>query len=208
MIERLALLALLLAAATASAWGQTVGVQPAERARIDRALRAAFPTASAAWLKRLVPDETLRTCSTYHNAPPKDVGEAIMKRERATIKYPPDGKLVGDWRRGEKLAQSGYGMRFTDYPPKRENGGNCYACHQISPREESYGSIGVKLLKYGKGHNFGASETKTVYDKLYNSHATVPCSRMPRFGANGILTIDQIKDLVALLMDPESPVNK
>ena len=31
---------------------------------------------------------------------------------------------------------------------------------------------------------------------------------MPRFGANKILTIEQIKDLVALLMSPDSPVNK
>jgi sulfur-oxidizing protein SoxX len=31
---------------------------------------------------------------------------------------------------------------------------------------------------------------------------------MPRFGANKILTIDQIKDAVALLMSPDSPVNK
>jgi sulfur-oxidizing protein SoxX len=31
---------------------------------------------------------------------------------------------------------------------------------------------------------------------------------MPRFGHNGILTEQQIKDVVALLMDPESPVNK
>ncbi len=208
MIPRLALLALFIATTTGPAWAQNVVVQPIDRARVERAMRAAFPTANAEWQKRLQQDETLRTCSSYHNAPPKEVGEAIMKRERATIQYPPDGKLMGDWRRGEKLAQSGYGMRFTDYPPKRENGGNCYACHQISPQEESYGTIGVKLLQYGKGHNFGASETKTVYDKLYNSHATVPCSRMPRFGANGILTIDQIKDLVALLMDPESPVNK
>jgi L-cysteine S-thiosulfotransferase len=31
---------------------------------------------------------------------------------------------------------------------------------------------------------------------------------MPRFGANKVLTEKQITDLVALLFDPESPVNK
>jgi sulfur-oxidizing protein SoxX len=31
---------------------------------------------------------------------------------------------------------------------------------------------------------------------------------MPRFGHFGALTEQEIKDLVALLMDPESPVNK
>jgi sulfur-oxidizing protein SoxX len=31
---------------------------------------------------------------------------------------------------------------------------------------------------------------------------------MPRFGTNKILSMDQMKDLVALLMSPESPLNK
>ena len=49
---------------------------------------------------------------------------------------------------------------------------------------------------------------KATYEKIYNSHVALPCSNMPRFGANKILTIDQIKDAVALLMSPDSPVNK
>jgi sulfur-oxidizing protein SoxX len=49
---------------------------------------------------------------------------------------------------------------------------------------------------------------KAVYEKLYNAHASFPCSLMPRFGSNDVLTIDQIKDLVALVMSPDSPVNK
>jgi sulfur-oxidizing protein SoxX len=31
---------------------------------------------------------------------------------------------------------------------------------------------------------------------------------MPRFGTNGVLTMEQIKDIVALMMSPESPVNR
>jgi sulfur-oxidizing protein SoxX len=31
---------------------------------------------------------------------------------------------------------------------------------------------------------------------------------MPRFGANKVLSEKQIKDLVAFLFDPESPINK
>ena len=31
---------------------------------------------------------------------------------------------------------------------------------------------------------------------------------MPRFGHNGILHEQQMKDIVALLMDPQSPVNQ
>ena len=112
------------------------------------------------------------------------------------------------WKKGEALAQNGYGLRFTDYPPRRENGGNCYACHQISKQEVSYGTIGPSLLRYGKLRNFAPAEVKATYEKIYNSHAVLPCSNMPRFGANKVLTIEQIKDAVALLMSPDSPVNK
>jgi sulfur-oxidizing protein SoxX len=31
---------------------------------------------------------------------------------------------------------------------------------------------------------------------------------MPRFGHAGILTVEQIKDVMALLLDPKSPVNQ
>jgi sulfur-oxidizing protein SoxX len=31
---------------------------------------------------------------------------------------------------------------------------------------------------------------------------------MPRFGHQGILTEAQMKDLMALLLDPDSPINK
>jgi L-cysteine S-thiosulfotransferase len=36
----------------------------------------------------------------------------------------------------------------------------------------------------------------------------VPCSNMPRFGSNKVLDEQQIKDVMAYLFDPESPVNK
>jgi L-cysteine S-thiosulfotransferase len=49
---------------------------------------------------------------------------------------------------------------------------------------------------------------KYVYGKVYDSQAFAACSAMPRFGAHGILTEQQIKDVVALLLDPKSPVNQ
>jgi sulfur-oxidizing protein SoxX len=184
--------------------------QPAvDPAKVDAAVRAAFPTAPADWAPRLIPDETMRQCSAHNNLPPKAVADAIQARERATIEYPADGRLVGDWKRGETLAQSGFGLRFTDYPPgNRVNGGNCYACHQLTRTEVSYGTVGPSLLNYGKIRNFGEAETKAAYDKIYNPHAAYPCSLMPRLGANKVLTIEQIKDAVALIMSPDSPVNK
>ncbi len=178
-------------------------------ARVDAVVKSAFPSAPADWAQRLMPDETMKQCASNNNLPPQALANAIMARERATIEYPADGKFIGDWKNGERVAQSGFGMRFTDYPPgNRANGGNCYACHQITKAEVSYGTIGPSLLNYGAIRKFGEAETKAAYEKVYNSHASYPCSLMPRLGANKVLTIEQIKDTVALLMSPDSPANK
>jgi sulfur-oxidizing protein SoxX len=187
-----------------------LGAQQApDTAKIDAAIKAAFPTAPADWAPRLTPDETMRECSAAENLPAAKTGEEIQKRERATIEYPADGQLMGDWKKGETLAQSGFGLRFTDYPPgNRVNGGNCYACHQLTKAEVSYGTVGPSLYNYGKVRKFSEADTKAVYEKIYNPHASYPCSLMPRFGTNKVLTIEQIKDAVALVMSPESPVNK
>jgi sulfur-oxidizing protein SoxX len=146
-------------------------------------------------------------CSAHRNSPPKNVADEIQKRELAGIVYPPDNNFMGDWKKGEALAQSGYGLRFTDYPARQANGGNCYACHQLTKKEVSYGTLGPSLSEYGKLRDFKPEAVKVAYEKIYDSHAAFPCSTMPRFGANKVLTIEQIKDAVALLMSPESPVN-
>lgn len=180
----------------------------ADPAKIEAMTKAAWSRAAPDWQARLEPDLTMKECVAHDNHPPKPLAEAIQKREKATIEYPADGKLMGDWKKGEALAQSGYGLRFSDYPPQRANGGNCYACHQLTKQELSYGTIGPSLLQYGKLHEFKEEAVKATYERIYNSHASHPCSFMPRFGANKVLTIDQIKDAVALLMSPDSPVNK
>ena len=195
-----ALLALMFAAAPALA-------QPVDPARVDATVKAAFPTAPADWASRLAGDETMRQCSAARNGPAKEVAAEIQSRERATIAYPPDNNFLGDWKKGETLAQSGYGLRFTDNPPRQANGGNCYACHQLTKKELSYGTLGPSLFEYGKLRDYKPEAVKAAYEKIYNSHAALPCSTMPRFGANKVLTIEQIKDAVALLMSPESPVN-
>ena len=177
-------------------------------AKVDAAVKAAFPTAPEDWASRLTPDETMRQCSATGNSPSKAIADAIQAREKASIEYPADGNYMGDWKKGEALAQNGYGLRFTDYPPTRANGGNCYACHQLTKKELSYGTLGPSLSEYGKLRDYKDAEVKAAYEKIYNSHAALPCSNMPRFGANKILTIEQIKDAVALLMSKDSPVNK
>jgi sulfur-oxidizing protein SoxX len=201
---RMTSLAIALVLGAAPAFAQTATVDPA---RADAAAKAAFPAAPAEWQPRLVPDETMRQCSEHRNNPPKAVADVIREREKATIVYPADGKLLGDWKKGEALAQSGYGLRFTDYPATRANGGNCYACHQLTKREVSYGTVGPSLTEYGKLRDYKDAGIKATYERIYNSHSAFACSNMPRFGANKILTVEQIKDAVALLMSRESPVN-
>jgi sulfur-oxidizing protein SoxX len=130
-----------------------------------------------------------------------------MAREKATIVYPADGKFLGDWKKGETSALSGYGGRMGD-DPKRAAGGNCYACHQLAASEISFGTLGPSLLGYGKAKGFTAAAQKEVYERIYNSQSASACSNMPRFGHTKFLTVEQIKDVLAFLMDPASPVNK
>jgi L-cysteine S-thiosulfotransferase len=200
-----ALLALTFAGGSAVVAQEKPAIDPA---RLDAAIKASWRTAPPEWQARLVPDETMRECSSYGNNPPQAAFDAIRKREGATILYPADGQLLGDWKKGDALAQSGYGLRFTDYPARRPNGGNCYACHQLTRQEVSFGTIGPSLLEYGKLRGSTPEAVKAAYDKIYNPHATSACSLMPRFGANKVLTPEQIKDLVALLMASDSPVNR
>ena len=93
-----------------SSWAQEIDA--IDEARIDAATRAAFPRASADWLARFKADQTLEACSRYRDAPPAEMALTIAARESATIQYPPDGKLIGDWKRGEQMAQSGYGSLY------------------------------------------------------------------------------------------------
>jgi sulfur-oxidizing protein SoxX len=171
-------------------------------------MKASFKARGQAKLERLDQDQTQKVCSAYAiKSPPKDVAEMIEKTNLASIKWPADGKFLGDWKNGEKIAQEGRGMQYSD-DPKGPVGANCYACHQLAPQEVSYGTIGPSLYQFGKLRGYGADMQKYAYGKVFNPEAYAACTNMPRFGHNGILTEEQIKDVVALLMDPNSPVNK
>jgi sulfur-oxidizing protein SoxX len=177
-------------------------------ARATAMLQASFKATGQAGLDRLIQDETQRVCSELAGkAPPKDVAERIEKLNLATIRYPADGKLLGDWKNGEKIAQEGRGKQFSD-DVAGPVGANCYACHQLTPQELSYGTIGPSLYQFGKLRGFEAETQRYAYGKIFNAEAYAACSSMPRFGQHEILTEQQLKDVTALLMDPESPVNK
>jgi L-cysteine S-thiosulfotransferase len=205
-MRRLVLLAGAIAAIGVAAY--LLFVRAPGASSVDAAVKASWTAASPEWLARLVQDETQKACSQYRNAPPKAVADAILARERAAMVYPADGDVMGDWKRGQVLAQSGYGGRFTDLPPRADNGGNCYACHQLDAKELSFGTLGPSLLAYGKDRKFAAAEARAVYERIYNPQAAIACANMPRLGASKFLTVEQIKDLVAFVMSPESPVNK
>ena len=171
-------------------------------------MKASFKDNGQAKLNRLNQDETQQVCSVWGGKQlPKDVAEKIEKANLALIKWPADGKLVGDWKRGESIAQRGTGFQYSD-DPAQPSGANCYACHQLSKQEISYGTMGPSLYNFAKTRGFTDDTRRYAWSKVWNSQAFSACSNMPRFGHNGILSEQQIRDIVALLVDPASPVNQ
>ncbi len=176
-------------------------------------IKSSFRDQGIAKIDRLDQDLGQQACSS--DTPPSEaIAKQIEATSLATIKWPAGGQYLGDWREGEKLAQNGRGMTWTD-PTTSNNGGNCYNCHQISKAEISYGTIGPSLYQYGKlrGVSDPASPTSApivqyTWGKLWNSKAYAACSNMPRFGHAGLLNEQQMRDIMALLLDPKSPVNQ
>jgi L-cysteine S-thiosulfotransferase len=186
--------------------GYPAGPEGKLRYAID-SMKRDFQAKGIAGMDRLDLDTLVQTCNQTNNKPKPDVAEALEVEQAAAIRLPADGKYMGDWKEGEKLAQSGRGMTWSD-KAGQPNGGNCYNCHRISKKEISFGTIGPSLVGYGKLKGTGVEAQKNAYAQIYNSKAFNACSAMPRFGHVGALDEKQIKDLVALLLDPESPVNK
>ncbi|MCH7342282.1 sulfur oxidation c-type cytochrome SoxX [Pelomonas sp. CA6] len=178
-------------------------------------LQASFRDEGIATMKRLDQDLGQQACSS-DQAPPEAVAKSIESEAMASIRWPADGRYLGDWKEGEKLAQNGRGMTWTDKSAEpAANGANCYNCHQISKQEVSFGTIGPSLYNYGKLRGVSnpadpaaAPIVQYTWGKLWNSKAYSACSNMPRFGHKGLLNEDQIRHVMALLLDPRSPVNE
>ena len=178
-------------------------------------LKSSFREQGIAKLDRLQLDASNQACSDSQGvALNEKLGKAIEEDNLKTVKFPADGKLLGSWAEGEKIAQNGRGLTWTD-SATAPNGGSCYNCHQLSKAELSYGSIGPSLYNYGKLRGVAdpaEAASKPIVDytwgKLWNSKAYNACSGMPRFGHANILTVEEIKHVMALLLDPKSPVNQ
>ena len=184
---------------------------------VQEVMKKSFREQGIAKLDRIEQDEFQKLCSDEaFYASKEGQKKAIELQEKALkeIKPPSDGKYLGDWKAGEAVAQSGRGFTWTD-TVKTVNGGGCYNCHQITKEEISFGTIGPSLYNYGKirgvtDPNSAAAKPIVEYTwgKIWNSKAYNACSNMPRAGHAGILNEAQVRHIVALLLDPNSPVNK
>ncbi len=211
--------AVMSAAALVAGCAGTPVPAPPSPAELDRQalamIQASFREQGIAKLDRLDQDLGQQACSSSQ-PPTAAVARQIEAEAAATVRWPAGGQYLGDWREGEKLAQNGRGMTWTDTSAAPSaNGAQCYNCHQISPAEVSFGTIGPSLYNYGKLRGVtnpadpaSAAILQYTWGKLWNSKAYAACSNMPRFGHAKLLNEAQIQHLMALLLDPKSPVNQ
>jgi sulfur-oxidizing protein SoxX len=178
--------------------------------KFNKMMTDSFKAQGIAGLDRIDQDATQKFCSDPVFANSKQgekMREKIQKINMDSIKQPSDGKYIGDWKNGEKIAQSGRGATWTD---KADTviGGGCYNCHQIDAKEISYGNIGPSLTGYGKLRGYSQEVVTYTWNRINNSKAYNACSNMPRFAHFKLLNEQQIQDVMALLLDPASPVNQ
>ena len=212
-MKRIAILALFAATNIVFA-ADTHKLNPKIEALAESAIAKSFTDDTPENIARVTsPDDTLKLCSQYRDNPPKKLADKLVEREKKNIKYPDNGVLMGDWKAGEKLVNAGFAMRLGKIEPdpiakqKGGQGGNCYACHAVSPKEVAAGNMGPSLIGYGSLRGIGEETIKYTYEKLYNAQAFMACSNMPRLGHNGVLKPEQIAHITAYLLSPESPVN-
>ena len=175
-------------------------------AEVQKVLQRDLHPRGQAGMDRLNQDAVQRACTESRDQPSAEVAKSLEGEQMKTIAFP-EGSLIGDWKKGEAIAQSGRGMTWNDKAGEPA-GGSCYNCHELSPREMSHGTVGPSLKGFGKTRGSGSDVQRYAYGKIYNAKAYNLCTQMPRFGASGTLTPQQIKDLVGLLLDPASPVNQ
>lgn len=196
--------AALVACATPAPVGDRPKVSAGDLDQITGLLKRDFKPRGQATMDRVQLDEVQRLCNLHGDNPPAELARPLEDAQLKAIKFP-EGSLIGDWKNGERIAQSGRGSMWSDTPGVQE-GGSCYNCHQLSPKVAAFGTIGPSLAGFGKIRGNRPEIQRYVYGKITNAKAYNACSHMPRLSAT--LNEQQIKDLVALLLDPASPVNQ
>ncbi|GCL65613.1 hypothetical protein AQPW35_46940 [Rubrivivax pictus] len=178
---------------------------------VDQYVAESFLPGPGQDLSRLQQDDTQKDCTTTRGKPGDALAEAIRAREARNMAYPEGGRLLGDWKAGQKIFNDGFGYRIGSFIPSNPNavrGGNCYACHQGEKKEVAFGNLGTSLQSYGKVRGQSEPIVKYTYEKIYNAKVYNACSNMPRLGHKGILSPKQVADLTAYLLDPASPINQ
>ena len=171
------------------------------------ALRSSMADKNFVTLERIERDALQELCSKPRTEDiDPEAAAAIRQAALESVPEPRNADYLGDWTRGEAVASNGRGLQYSDNPDQA-NGGNCYACHQLDPAELAYGTLGPSLAEYG-ARGQSPAMLQYTWAKLWNTHAYNVCSHMPRFGAAGILTEQQLRDVMAFLFAPESPVNR
>src|SRR3954452_12965850 len=140
-------LALLLALVALPAFGDPT---PQE---VQKVMQRDFHARGQPGMDRVVQDGVQRVCTESHDRPPAELAKALEADQMKTIVFP-EGSLLGDWKRGEALAQSGRGLTWNDKPGDPA-GGSCYNCHELSPQELSHGTIGPSLRRFASTRGSG-----------------------------------------------------
>ena len=172
----------------------------------------AHPYTGADLNRRAVQDESQRVCSSVRGDVKltQEQSVAIVNTARTSIQYPASGKFSGDWKTGAALVTDGRGQRIVNGRVEKlpHNGALCVNCHAMDAGDVNAGTVGPALVGYGVQRGSSEAVARYTYERIYNAWAFMPCSNMPRLGANGFLTPEQIAHVVAYLIDPDSPVNK
>jgi sulfur-oxidizing protein SoxX len=161
--------------------------------------------------KRLQQDALQKTCSGRSQMDSANVSK-VIELARNSMEYPDGGIELGDWKKGQALSENAFGFRVghnIDDHSAKETGGLCINCHKMEEKKAiRSGTLGPSLVNYGNNRGTGEDTKKYTYEVLYNPHVFFPCTKMPRFGVNGVLTQEKISHIMAYLLDPESPVNE
>jgi L-cysteine S-thiosulfotransferase len=179
--------------------------------RAEQMVLEAHPVTGPELNRRTRQDDAQNICSGAAAAKlTQEQAAAIVKNARDSLQYPPSGKLAGDWKIGAGLVADGRGQRIVEGKVEalKENGALCINCHAMDPQEINAGNLGPALAGYGRQRGNSEAVARVTYERIYNAWAFMPCSNMPRLGAGGFLTPEQIAHVVAYLIDPQSPVNK
>jgi sulfur-oxidizing protein SoxX len=176
--------------------------------------KAAFRDQGIAKVDRIQQDLGQKACSS--DQPPPTRGQADRGRVAGHVKWPAGGQYLGDWREGEKLAQNGRGMTWTD--SLRRHQGQRRPVLQLPPDRQ-----GRDQLRHHRPQPVQLRQDPRRDRPGYARPAPPSCSTpgascgtarptrpAPTCRASATWAADenQLRHVMALLLDPKSPVNQ